>query len=185
MSFETVGFHGTDFSNVASIKENGFLESASETEWLGRGVYFFVEGIGCPKTNATQWAKNQSYDKQTRCNSYEKYGVIKVSIKYQRFLDTTIAEGLNAFNMLREKIIAKHQNHFVPNRTKFSDDNFMWNMVALIMDLDAVKHNLYIKNCVQRRRKIASNVPNTTVLCVKKNERTYLSIEEIQCGGVA
>ncbi|WP_428353234.1 hypothetical protein [Methyloprofundus sp.] len=35
------------------------------------------------------------------------------------------------------------------------------------MKLDIIIHNLYIKNKTQRIKKIASNTPNVTVMCVK------------------
>lgn len=53
---EYIAYHGTNSECVESIERIGFRPSSSDTEWLGSGVYFFVEGSFCPLTNAREWA---------------------------------------------------------------------------------------------------------------------------------
>lgn len=51
------------------------------------------------------------------------------------------------------------------------------------MSLDAVIHNLYIKDKIQRIKRIGSNVPNTTVLCVKVPTSIVRESIEVVCDG--
>lgn len=167
MSYEFVGYHGTDSNCIESIQQNNFERSVNDDDWLGYGVYFFVEGINEPVVNASEWAKNQAYDKDTKGYKYDAFTVLEATVQGVRVLDTTTIKGLNTYNTLRNALIQKHKKHFVYNRKVWEDDCFVWNLVAKNMNLDVVIHNLYIKDCIQRRLRIASNVPNTTVMCVK------------------
>ncbi|EIV8492745.1 hypothetical protein [Vibrio vulnificus] len=183
MATEYIGFHGTDKKNIGSIKQANFIESTNDDEWLGYGVYFFVEGISDPLDNACEWAKNQAHSKEGL--QYKEYAVLKVKSVCSKVLDTTTIEGLKAFNKLREALIEKHDQHFTPNREQLCDNRVMWNLVSSQMNLDAVIHNLYIKNKTQRIKKIQSNVPNTTVMCVKVPHSIELgSIEVVRRGRV-
>lgn len=191
---EIIGYHGTDQSRVKSIQENNFNASQKKNEWLGYGVYFFVNGISDPIKNAIEWGKNEAYNKGSY--DYETYSVLKAAVSFDRLLDTTTIEGLSVFNTLRDKFIDKYNEKFHRSRDFNEDDRLMWNLVASHMKLDIVIHNLYIKNKVQRCKKIRSNVPNTTVMCVcaKKNDEQnkdktlniidIKSIQEIRKGSV-
>ncbi|AYO16837.1 hypothetical protein D0812_20800 [Vibrio owensii] len=185
MTYEFTGFHGTDAGNVSNIQKYNFAESRNDDEWLGYGVYFFTGGISCPEGNAIEWAKNQAFNKDTRSYDYEEFAVLKVKANVNSVLDTTTMEGLTAFNQLRDALIEKHDSYFKMNRNVFCDDRFMWNLVSQTMKLDAIIHNLYIKDKTQRLKKIRSNVPNTTVLCVKVADSIDInSIEVVNEGRV-
>lgn len=165
MTHDVVGYHGTNSNLVESIVADSFRKSENDDEWLGHGVYFFVEGISCPITNAGEWAKNQAFSRKG--NRYDRYTVLEAVARCNRLLDATTVEGLQAFEEVRQKILEKHDEHFVKGRVIQNDNCVMWNLVARLMGLDAVIHNLYIKNRMQRIKQVQSNVPNTTVLCVK------------------
>ncbi|NWO06619.1 MAG: hypothetical protein HLX50_13300 [Alteromonadaceae bacterium] len=183
MVFEYYGFHGSDFENFEGIRSENFKESENEDEWLGYGVYFFIEGISDPEENAAEWARNQAF--HNGVYTYERYVVCKAKIRCSKVLDATNIEGLKAYNTLRNKIIQKHDEYFQANRKLRTDDRVMWNLVAQMMSLDAVVHNLYIKDRVQRIKRISSNVPNTTVLCVKVRDCIVdETIEAVSDGGV-
>ncbi|HHJ3200806.1 TPA: hypothetical protein ACQJO2_003346 [Vibrio parahaemolyticus] len=178
------GYHGTDETNVDLIEKNNFKLSTNDREWLGHGVYFFVEGVSDPLNNACEWAKNQAYNKGNY--AYENYSVIEVKVTCENVLDTTTIDGLKAYDALRNSIISKHDEHFLYNRDKLCDDRVMWNLIASFMEADIVIHNLYIKNKVQRKKRISSNVPNCTVMCVKSsNLIDSSSIKVAKKGGVA
>ncbi len=181
MTIQYNGFHGSDFDNIDSILSENFRESENEDEWLGYGVYFFVDGISDPQKNAMEWAKNQAYNKGKV--DYDKFVVFKAEVVCGRVLDTTNLDGLKVFNTLRDALIKKHDECFQKNRNVWCDDRIMWNLVAQTMKLDAVVHNLYIKSKIQRIKKIGSNVPNTTVLCVKVPASIVKETIEIVCDG--
>lgn len=173
-----VGYHGTDASKVSSIQQFNFNKSTEDDDWLGHGVYFFVEGISCPVENASEWAVNQAFKKK-----YAEYAVLQADIVGIRLLDTTTLDGLKAFNTIRNALIRKHNSYFHPARNIYEDDRLMWNMVAKALKLDIIIHNLYIKDNIQRRKRIASNVPNTTVICVKEPSSVVLGSIQVACKG--
>lgn len=181
MTYSYEVFHGSDFNNIGSILAESFRKSEGEDEWLGHGVYFFVEGISDPTENAIEWAKNQAYSKGEF--KYKEFAVFKAVVVCDKVLDVTNTEGLKAFNALRNMIIEKHDKLFERNRDFQCDDRVMWNLVATSLRVDAVKHNLYIKDKTQRVKKIRSNTPNTTVLCVKSPDSIVKDTIEIVCHG--
>ncbi len=170
-----IGYHGTDSTCVASIKANNFELSQKNNEWLGFGVYFFIEGIGCPITNASEWANNQAYSREGAC--YENYSVLSAPLTCTYVLNASTLEGINAFNKVRDYALAKFPSFRSEFRDKYGDNRAMWNFVSKRLKLDAVIHSLYIKHKLQRVRNIASNVPNSLVLCVKDNK--YIDSERI------
>lgn len=173
---EVIGYHGTDSSCVEAILSENFRISAGKDEWLGHGVYLFTEGVSCPIQNAVEWAKNQAYSRKG--NRYDSYTVLEATARCSRLLDLRYIDGVRAFEVVRKKILEKHDEHFMRNRRVKSDNRVMWNLVAQMMDLEVVVHNLYIKNQFQRIRTVDSNVPNTTVMCVK--DPSSIAVETIK-----
>jgi hypothetical protein len=167
MSYEFTGYHGTALNCCSTIQSESFIESKNDDDWLGYGVYFFIEGIGQPEVHAKEWAINQSFEGKGKPRKYSTYGVLKAQVKASKILNTTNNDGLNAFNTVRNELIKLHSRDFKRDRNKFEDNRVMWELVAEMMELEIVIHNLYIKDYVQRRLSIASLVPNTTVMCVK------------------
>ncbi|MGP8290358.1 hypothetical protein ACT3OH_08885 [Vreelandella zhanjiangensis] len=182
MVHEVVGYHGTDEGSVGSILQESFRISAGEDEWLGYGIYFFVEGISCPVQNSVEWAKNQAY--RPEGNRYNKYAILEATAQCTRLLDLRYTEGLSAFETVRTKILEKHNKHFMRDRRVQCDNRVMWNLVAQVMDLEVIIHNLYIKNRIQRIKKLSSNVPNTTVMCVKDPDSIVIETIKVVTSGV-
>tara|TARA_R110002167_G_scaffold57840_8_gene163888 strand:- start:123579 stop:124145 length:567 start_codon:yes stop_codon:yes gene_type:complete len=186
MSFAITGYHGTSSDSVANILLENFRKSENDDEWLGFGVYFFIEGITDPIANAIEWARNQAYDKGVYL--YDDLSVLESNIVCNRdaVLNVTETEGLKVFNALRETLIQKNRKIFNShNRNNRHDNKVLWNAISEYLDLDAIIHNLYIKDCYQRRKRVDSNVPNTTVICVKAPHLIRLeSICEIVKEGV-
>lgn len=176
MKYEYVGYHGTDSDCVADIKKDNFRISQNDDDWLGYGVYFFVEGISNPVENASEWAKNQAFHRGSY--AYESFTILKATTRCNAILDTTTTKGLQIYNKARELLIEKHNKYFYPGRKFQNDDRIIWNLVASFMELEVIIHNLYIKNKRQRILKIGSNVPNTTVMCVK--EPTFIDKSTIE-----
>lgn len=163
------GFHGTDTSLVKSIKEKNFYLSSNVDDWLGKGVYFFIEGITCPIKNACEWAANQAYDKRTHSYKYKHYVVLEAQIMLdeEKVFDTRDDKALVVFNELRDAIIKKHNKLFQQNNELHENDRIIWDIISSDNGLEGIIHNLYIKDKFQRINRVHSNVPNTTVLCVK------------------
>lgn len=168
MPYESFVYHGTNKDNVGSITANNFRDSTNRDDWLGRGVYFFVDGISDPVGNATEWACCQAY--KQGCYQYDEYAVIKAKVSADKVLDVTSIEGLKAYNKVRNGVIRTHSKYYAKDRNRRHDDCFMWDSVAKLMGIDLVINHLYIQNMTQRKLKISSNTPNTTVMCVKKQD---------------
>jgi hypothetical protein len=175
-----IGYHGTNSKHVQSILKNNFNISQNADEWIGYGVYFFVDGISCPINNSREWAINQAYHQ----TDYTNYSILKATITGENVLDLTTQAGLIAFNTMRQKIIEKHKQYFYRDRNIYEDDRLICNLIIQAMNLDLLINNLYIKTKIQRMKIIYSRIPNVTVmLVVNPNKSIDLSsIEEIEKG---
>lgn len=169
------GFHGTNSDNVSNIQTSNFHLSENPDDWLGKGVYFFIKGITCPSSNAIEWARNKAYDKKKQKNHYQNYSVLKTSIELDNVFDTRSQDALLVFNILRDAILKKHRLLFKASNALHENDKIIWDIISDDSRLDGVIHNLYIRNQFQRIKRVNSNVPNTTVLCVKNNSSINLS----------
>lgn len=173
---EYISYHGTNSECVESIRKNGFEPSSSHNDWLGSGVYFFVDGSFCPIENAREWAVNEAYKKK-----YVSYSILKAIVSGDRVLDLRIEEDLKIFDKVRQHILKKYEEEKKKLTIKLHPDTFLCNSVAKSMNLDIVIQNLYIKKKSERIRKIDSRIPNSTVLCAKKTAKIDLvDIEEIE-----
>jgi len=165
------GFHGTSSESAELIQKSSFNESNSETEWLGHGVYFFVDGVSDPLENAKEWAKAQAYDRKTETYKYVKYSVLKskISLEFDRLIDLTNTDGIRKFNSVKELLFEKIFKNFDSEKIPGDRHNcMMFNFVVATLGANGVKHNLYIKSIRERKIFLRLNVPNTTVLCVLK-----------------
>ena len=181
-----IGYHGTSGENANSIIDTGFIPSKNHDDWIGHGVYFFIDGISCPKSNSEEWAKNQAWDNDKKCNKYKTYSVVQAEIDVQksRLLDLTTTDGLVAFNTIRELLINElERNFFVRNRDVDEDDQKICNHAISHLKLELLISHLYIKNRTQRIKNIVSKIPNTTVMLVVKPELCDISsIRQVKTG---
>lgn len=162
-------FHGTNHSSKEKILVENFKQSEAKNDWLGTGVYFFADGIGCPIEHSNNWCL---YQKKFPPNQISVLQV-KLDINQDHFLDATTYDGMEEFNKIRVELLNKH-NKFFPKDRAFGEDNCkIWNIISELLDLHIVVNNLYIckisNNKRERDVELKSNVPNSTVLCVKKD----------------
>lgn len=181
-----IGYHGTSEENANTIMDTGFIPSQNHNDWLGHGIYFFIVGISCPKSNAEEWAKNQAWDNDKKCHKYKTYSVIQAEVDVQksRLLDLTTTDGLVVFNTIRERLINKLEKHFfVRDRDVNDDDQKICNQAISHLKLELLIGHLYIKNRTQRIKNIVSKIPNTTVMLVVKPELCDISsIKQVKTG---
>lgn len=164
---EVVGFHGTTLSAGVSIQSTGFKLSSSDQDWLGHGVYFFIDGVSNPLINATEWALNNSQG-NIIC-------VVKVKIKIYEHdvLDMRSIEGLKKYNFYRDEVLCNHYDK-LSERRDFNikkrkdirvDDCTIIELIRKNNNYNTIIHNVYIKNEVERKLALESSYPNSTVLC--------------------
>lgn len=182
---EYIAYHGTNNENVESIRKNGFKPSSSHNEWLGYGVYFFIEGAFCPMSNARSWAVASAWDKKQGRYTYDNYTILMTIVGGDRVLDLRLEEDLSIFEKLRLHILERYEAEKEKCRTNLHPDTFLCNAVAKSMNLDILIQNLYIKTKEQRIKMFHSKIPNSTVLCAKKSAIIEIeSIEEVETKGV-
>lgn len=181
-----IGYHGTTQDNANTIMATGFIPSQNHNDWLGHGIYFFIDGISCPKNNAEEWAKNQAWDNDNKCYQYKTYSVIKAKVNVQKskLLDLTTTDGLIVFNTIREYLINKLEKNFNRARDVNDDDQKICNLAISHLKLELLIGHFYIKNRTQRIRNIVSKIPNTTIMLVVKPELCDISSIKLVKNGV-
>jgi len=181
------GYHGTDNSNVNSIKNNNFKKREDNNHWLGNGLYFFIDGVGeSPDINAEKWAIAESWNNQLHCYTYNVYSVLSCDIMLNKgnILNLTQVSGLNLFNKFREKLINETDMHEL--KTDYSNYRSDFKLLELLKDkfnINIVIVHVYIKFAKQRIVRLNSRIPNCTILSVSNNtiiDKT--SIKEVKRG---
>jgi hypothetical protein len=175
-------YHGTSFDGATGILREDYNESSKDDEWLGHGVYFFVEGISDPFANAQEWARAQAFEHGRY--KYNRYAVLRslVTLDEDKLLDITSVEALRDFNELKEDLFGKMEREFRLNIGEPDNHScILFNYMVHFAEVHAVKHNLYIKSIRERKLKLRLNVPNTTVLCVQKDPLN--AVTEVICQG--
>lgn len=165
-------FHGTSKEAAVLINAQGFNESEKRTEWLGRGIYFFVDGVTDPQSNAREWARAQAWDRKAKNFKYSHGAVVRATfiLESDRILDLTELNGLRRFINMKERFLAVIVNNFDTDSVKKKEQTcYVFNMFVDIFSSQAVKQNLYIKPHMERMLDLQINVPNTTVLCLRKD----------------
>lgn len=179
MTLSIEAFHGTSLESAKEIEASNYRESDRDDEWLGKGIYFFVDGISDPLTNAIDWAIAQAWDNAEKIYKYKEFAVLKstVEVDENRLIDLTSQEGLRNFNsaklLLLKEIFKGFASEELKEMSVETHSCKVFNFIVAKFNAHAVKHNLYINNKKGRRMNLKSNVPNTTVLCVRRENFNF------------
>jgi hypothetical protein len=182
-----IGFHGTSFENAIKIAKGDFIISKGNTEWIGDGAYFFIEGISkVPKEQAEQWAIAQAWDNNVSKYRYNDISVIKsdILVEEDNFLDLTTSEGVEVLLYILEQ----HEKKILGIGKSLSYlDGLIVNFARGegLLEVDVVKGNFYIKFANERVFKINLRTSNCTICSVfdtKKNleNNTIISNKKIK-----
>ncbi len=179
MKVKLVGFHGTSFENAKKIILDDFRLSIGHKEWLGDGIYFFVNGINDkPSNQAEKWSIAQSWNKIERKNNYLRYSVLKCEIEVEddKFLDLTTSYGVEILDYIIDSHSAKMKEI---NKKLAYIDGFTINFARLenILDIDVAKGNFYIKFTKERIDNLNRRTPNCTICSVYTPEKTIIKKE--------
>ena len=161
-------YHGTTVSRAKSILENDFLITSNVEDWLGTGIYFFINGISSGEECALEWALNT--------HSGDDCCVIEATIVVDNVhvFDLTTYLGLQQYNEIRKLVINNEYNDLLNRRDlKLKkrrdirlDDQIITNKVMNKIKKKVLIHNVYIKDKGQRELILESSYPNSTVACV-------------------
>lgn len=169
-----VGHHGTSDESARAITKNNFSISKGDKEWLGDGVYFFVEGVSSKTADlAEKWAVAQAWNPKERKNNYAIIGIIEslIEVKESDFLDLTIEDGVEIFNYLIERYESKLRS--INKKLKYADGSLI-NLVRKeqALPLEVVKGNFYIKFKRERMSNINMRTSNCTICAVYEPSKT-------------
>lgn len=184
---ELIGYHGTSLTATKEIINSNYKLSIGDEEWLGDGVYFFINGISTkPDEQAKKWAITQSWDKQNRKYTYKHYCVIKTEIKVENdnFLDLTKEEGIEVLNYLIESF----EKAIKPKSKKFIYiEGLILNLARGegILPIDIVKGNFYIKFAQERIKNINLRTPNSTICAVYEPKKNIIKTSIISTGEIS
>ncbi|EPY2286502.1 hypothetical protein ACTQ4P_18475 [Clostridium sporogenes] len=160
------GFHGTDNSGAQAIlRYKKYKASNKENEWLGTGIYFFIdENRKVAIENAYKWATN-----------YKKirfYSVLEtiVNTNKDKIIDFNDPEWQWVYHKYREERINYTINKGIKLETdKLKFDCEIINDVCKKFSIDLVYQQRYI-NLSKRRNIVSSAIPNCTIMCVRRND---------------
>lgn len=160
------GYHATESNNEASIKRNNFLPSLSPGDWLGKGAYFFVEGVTSPGPieNAVKWA--------TEHKLFSSYVILQASIEVEEecCIDLRTPDGNEAYAALKKLYINffYEKGHKKPSFKPTSIDGDMFDEAGRFStQLKVVVNAVCIRFEEEKKFGIRSYVPNATIACVK------------------
>jgi len=183
-NIKIAGYHGTYPDCLDGILSNNFFESNDEDIWLGKGVYFFVDGIGAlnPKEYSYLYSVDRCWDNIKKEYTKEYSIVLEAIIKIpeKKYLDLTKDEGLYLFNTFRADSIKAIESKGLKSKIEYKDSDIL-KIMREILGIEIVKSNVYIKFAIQRIAKMESRIPNVTILVVNNPTKNILkpSIKEV------
>lgn len=168
-----VGFHGTSLTSARQIVGNNFKTSTSKAEWLGHGVYFFIEGLNEPHTKADGWARKRSWDPENRRRVYHDYAVLETNIETDIHLDLDDVEDQTSFEALRSKCEEKMRDEGMdPAKYAIENDCYLANFAMDTLELDALIRKEAI---LTERFQLKTRFPNCRIMCVRDPVKCILS----------
>lgn len=186
MLYRFKGFHGTSLRSAKLIISSNYELSVGDDEWLGNGVYFFIEGISSkPEKQAEEWAKVQAWDNVHKRNKYDRFSVITsiIEVEKSNFLDLTKEEGVEVLTYLTTQLEDKIKK--LKKSLKFMD-GLVLNLARGegILDIDVVKGNFYIKFARERIYGINLRTNNCTICTVFEPNKNLTKSTILKTGNV-
>ncbi|ANI88821.1 hypothetical protein A9P82_05670 [Arachidicoccus ginsenosidimutans] len=184
LSFE--GHHGTSIISAKAIINSNYQLSYGDNEWLGDGVYFFVQGVSSKTIElAEKWAVAQAWDNDNKEYKYKEYCILQslIDVEDAEFLDLTIEDGVEILNYLVDKYKDKIES--IGKNIKFYD-GLILNLARNegILPLEVVKGNFYIKFAKERIEKINLRTNNCTICTVYNPSKSISSNSIIKTGTI-
>ncbi len=181
------GHHGTSFASAKLIQGDDYKLSKGDDEWLGDGVYFFVEGIKSNTADlAEKWAIVQAWNNKSKTLQYQQFAILKsvIEVEEENFLDLTTENGVEVLEYLVDKYIDKIKS--IGKKLDFHD-GMLLNLARRenVIPIEIVKGNFYIKFTKERIHRINLRTNNCTICTVCNPEKNIVSKEIINIGDIA
>lgn len=175
------GYHGTSANAAQKILSTQYNLSLGYQEWLGDGVYLFIDGLSSqPQEQAKKWAIATAWDKYSKKYTYKEYAILEtvISVDDDKLLDLSVEAGVEVLDYLCTKFESKIRNHQNNQHSKYKEplDGFLINLARSegIITIDATKGNFYIKFTEQRFKRYNFRTANATI-CAVFNVKENLS----------
>lgn len=183
---DLVGYHGTSISNAGEIIKNGFEISKGDEEWIGDGVYFFLNGLSTkPEDQAEKWAIAQAWDNKAKQLKYRRFSVIRSNIRTNEefFLDLTVEDGIDILNYLVS--IFEEKISLLGKKLTYQE-GMLINLARgeKILNIDVVKGNFYIKFKQERIKKVNFRTSNCTICTVFEPSKNILDKSIVKTGEI-
>ena len=180
------GHHGTSVESATKILTSNYELSIGDDEWLGDGVYFFINGVSSKTSDLAQkWAISQSWDNDKKLLKYNEYCVIQSNIEVEEseFLDLTIEDGVEILEYLVDRY--KEKINSFGKKIRFID-GLILNLARGegILPLEVVKGNFYIKFAKERIERINLRTNNCTICTVYNPSKNIVSNSIIKTGHI-
>lgn len=160
-----VGFHGTSLSSARQIVGGNFKSSTSKAEWLGHGVYFFIQGLSDPHVKADGWARKRSWDTEQKRRIYNEYAVLESHLETDIHLDLDEYDDQVMFEALRAKCAEKMKDEGMdPSKFAIENDCYLANFAMDTLGLDALVRKEAI---LTERYQLRTRFPNCRIMCVR------------------
>lgn len=180
------GFHGTRSDLVDSILATGLRPSRDHDEWLGRGSYYFLEGLEDAWSSARDWARVQAWDKRARRYREADFSVIEfeIAVDTDRILDLRTPDHARRFHQVRDAWETRHYRRRRPGLWRPTEDRYdtvILNHLKQEEDLAAIIAQFFIQLTVKERHwQRNSRIPNVTVLCLSDPLTPSTSVEVVK-----
>jgi len=186
MVFSFYGHHGTSLESAKKILASNYELSIGDDEWLGDGVYFFVNGVSTKTLDlAEKWAITQSWSKEDKILKYSEYCVLQSNIQVDEFefLDLTTEDGVEILSYLVDKY--KEKAEAIGKKMRFLD-GLLLNLARGegFLPLEVVKGNFYIKFAKERIERINLRTSNCTICTVYNPSKNIFSNSIIKTGHI-
>ncbi|MFA8300668.1 MAG: hypothetical protein ACEPOV_10935 [Hyphomicrobiales bacterium] len=161
------GFHGTSSENAQEIINDSFKPSKGNDEWLGKGVYFFTDGLGNPQYQAKDWAIAEAWDKRAKRMKYSTFSIIEsdISVDKERLIDLGTNEGQKLLSYIKEQFVNKLFS--TGKAIKFVEGKLIDYVIGeKILPIEVVKGNVFIAFKKDRICKFRQRTPNCTICSV-------------------
>jgi hypothetical protein len=186
MVHELKGYHGTSLSSATQIVKSNYELSIGDKEWLGDGVYFFIEGLSTsPNEQARKWAIAQAWNTKNKIYGYKKYAVLKstITVHDDNLLDLTTEDGIKILEYIYDRFEDKIR--ILKKKLKFID-GLLINLARgeQFLDIDVAKGNFYIKFARERIKAINLRTPNCTICAVYAPNKNLSEVKIVNIADV-
>ena len=172
---EIIGYHGTSLENGQNICASKTFKCSDRDNYLGSGVYFFIEGLKEPRECAKDWAVVRA-DKGFRPKAYDDGVILECTLHVpdENLIDFRKIEYLQLFNQVKAVIRGKLPEEKCTDADIFEYMTSKLNVLAYI-------YIFYIKYKYEKAKKESSRIPNSVVLTVVNPDYGHVikSIEQI------